>query len=945
MAGTVVAYDLTWQEVRARLQQATESQSADALQEVIQRAPEVLQRHGEELLPSVLDVCDVSHYPARKLTVLNTAWKALLLIVTAPSVSLALFHQGVDFILQQLHWSIFSHDWTDPKRAKLATFVASYVVSTVRAHPRLFLCADESHVSQVVELYYAVATTIATSERPASVLLPLYDGILIRLSAIVYALGCAACENAKETDDTALDSNDEAGGAAAAAFPGRPLDLLRACVSESAAAHVQEEAGGCDTTTAMTTAVASFGCFLHATRGIVHGMAREDAMLTEAGQPTLVWVLRALLGWLPGAAKNAALEAQSDRRCHTGDCSDAAESEIGGEALVSRVAHLAAALPHTAWSTGSAVEETEAAAATATGSSPRSASTEEPSLRQAWVDCVTQLLRLAGEQWRGSSQPLLMSTAHYLTAFAAPHPRSLALLLETWSRLCVQVSASVGSSSAHASDHALAEALQGVLSAIAVLGTSTERSGWYSGGEGGTWWQAQWLCCMAMLLGTGCAVDCSWGCPPSTLLPELVVATGAPSQWSTSAFAQLADVWYAISTLEGPVFSAAGVARPTSPGGDCTSADVRAVLRRVLDAHASSTTLSEGQHTQQSSPQLLLLIPIALRRLRRSLLSTPDTAPEQLLCTLHDALRELAPPLASVAAVVQQLCHTPSTPTTTTSASQTEKETATALKTSMVVPRFVAAAVLRELAFFPAVSADTGTPREARTSSDEVVMACVRRWIDAAFDDTENGHSALARFWATQSLLCFAEHNPDVHLEKLRLPELAATDLMQLLECPDAHSPATKPGDSQSVDVSAQAAEEQYARDAVWYARWEEAVQRSAHQVTTTNRLPGLPTEPASSSSFSPTVSELLHVLRRCQRSLKSVLESADFSVNNDENAANLSTAKSWKRPRGWSEEETADVQASVHDLLRVGQLVNTVLLTDFTTSSVTPEHGMDELK
>ncbi|KAH8617386.1 hypothetical protein ERJ75_000386100 [Trypanosoma vivax] len=92
----------------------------------------------------------------------------------------------------QLERHIFTHDWSDARRVRLAAFVASHLVSTVRAQPVLALC-DAAFVSVMTELHATVFFTVSTSERTEAAQ-QLYQTIALRLLAILNALG-AVCDN------------------------------------------------------------------------------------------------------------------------------------------------------------------------------------------------------------------------------------------------------------------------------------------------------------------------------------------------------------------------------------------------------------------------------------------------------------------------------------------------------------------------------------------------------------------------------------------------------------------------------------------------------------------------------------------------------------------------------------------------------------------------------
>ncbi|RNF02485.1 hypothetical protein TraAM80_06381 [Trypanosoma rangeli] len=123
---------------------------------------------------------------------MNAAWKLLLSVSSLTSISAPVYSGVVQFMLSQLQHHIFSHDWSDGKKIKVASFVASHVVSAVRAHPS-FATRDESLVETIVGLHVIVCLTVATSEHTEAAR-QLHQSIVVRLLAILEAMGsfCSA---------------------------------------------------------------------------------------------------------------------------------------------------------------------------------------------------------------------------------------------------------------------------------------------------------------------------------------------------------------------------------------------------------------------------------------------------------------------------------------------------------------------------------------------------------------------------------------------------------------------------------------------------------------------------------------------------------------------------------------------------------------------------------
>ncbi|KAH9588828.1 hypothetical protein LSM04_000484 [Trypanosoma melophagium] len=145
----------------------------------------------EHALPQLLILCD-SNTTEHSLVLLNASWKLLLSVASLSTVSTSVYSKILHFMFSQLQYHVFSHDWSEGKKIKLAAFIASHLVSATRAHPS-YAVRDVKLVTMIVELHSTVCLTIATSERTEAAR-QLHQIISLRLLAILEAMG-SACKN------------------------------------------------------------------------------------------------------------------------------------------------------------------------------------------------------------------------------------------------------------------------------------------------------------------------------------------------------------------------------------------------------------------------------------------------------------------------------------------------------------------------------------------------------------------------------------------------------------------------------------------------------------------------------------------------------------------------------------------------------------------------------
>ena len=259
------------------------------------------------LLSSLLSACDATTPVAgapKKLTMLNAAWKLLLAVASYKAVAPQDYEAVLLHMIEQLRWGVLTHDWSDKKRVRLATFFASHLVLAVRAHPQLLLSGTEAaqvFLAHLVRLHFAVCVTVATSTRDDEMLATLYSNIVVRLHGIFDCLGGAAAVTppavvtasataveegrAEEAAAVAGGGHDEkereAGEEDLRESPAAVEELLLHCVSVAAAAEVQEAAGGGERVL-QATATAGLSAYLHVLQGLLKKLSEGGEAATPA---------------------------------------------------------------------------------------------------------------------------------------------------------------------------------------------------------------------------------------------------------------------------------------------------------------------------------------------------------------------------------------------------------------------------------------------------------------------------------------------------------------------------------------------------------------------------------------------------------------------------------------------------------------------------------------
>lgn len=532
----------TRQELAQALQDVDHA-TAD-LQQMLQVAPDLIRKFGDAaLLPLVLHACDITQN-TRKLASVNLSWKVLLTILTGRSVSTEVYISGTLFMVQQLQFGVLSHDWSDARQRKLAAFCASHVVSAVRANPNYILepLEPNSILPDLVRLYFVISYTIAMSDRPDDEVRPLCDTVQQRLGTILEYLGSAAA--ALDTEAAAVTSSktfkDEETISTTTA-----RRLLHHCVSKSAAAQIAEGSGDA-ASSSMVVSVASLSCVLHASRGLLEGVA-------QANEAHTLLTLHVLLQWLPSMPQMPPCQK------HTNDDATAAAAASADIELLSRVQELAATLPPTAlWVT------TGAATDRGTDTSP----VEGAELRSKWIDCVRDALLGLISASVASGTPFTVPPSKavpaYISLLSSPHPQNAVLLLAAHQRLC---------ESSALSSAALPHASQNGLRILMRIGIHADTSAVPS---------LQWesLASLAVLIGFLCTSQRGGGLP-SQLCP----------QFKDSPFVTLADVSYHIMESAGSCTTSQPPLSVPISSNACLD-DVQTLLRRL--GTGTTHTPSEG---------------------------------------------------------------------------------------------------------------------------------------------------------------------------------------------------------------------------------------------------------------------------------------------------------------------------------------------------------------
>ncbi|AAQ15957.1 hypothetical protein, conserved [Trypanosoma brucei brucei TREU927] len=165
------------------LRTALSSGKADSIRTLDENA---VLLHHKQAVPELLQLCN-SVGGSHSMSLLNTAWKLLLSVAALKDVTAGLYCKILHFMLSQLQHHIFSHDWSDPKQIKLTTFVASYLVSTVRKHPS-FAVRDEAFVNSILDLHITTVFTLVTTENGEAAQ-QLQKQVGVRLLGTLGALG------------------------------------------------------------------------------------------------------------------------------------------------------------------------------------------------------------------------------------------------------------------------------------------------------------------------------------------------------------------------------------------------------------------------------------------------------------------------------------------------------------------------------------------------------------------------------------------------------------------------------------------------------------------------------------------------------------------------------------------------------------------------------------
>ena len=143
------------QSTTGRVQQALSAASLSAKCDELDKLDHaVLAAAAGDVMPHLLNLCRLDGpSPAH---VLLSAWKSLSRLVMAaeqPQLAQPLLRDVFDFVVEQIRENVLTHDWTDPKRTKLAKFSCVQALALVRANP---LAAFHTVGLKVVHLFHEV---------------------------------------------------------------------------------------------------------------------------------------------------------------------------------------------------------------------------------------------------------------------------------------------------------------------------------------------------------------------------------------------------------------------------------------------------------------------------------------------------------------------------------------------------------------------------------------------------------------------------------------------------------------------------------------------------------------------------------------------------------------------------------------------------------------------
>lgn len=706
----------TLQAVEAALADASRSQNVELMQQVL-RSPVLASADGAAaLVPHLTPLCDCTQ-ETRKLSFVNASWKALLTALSHPEVGEAAYRGGMQFMLDQLHWASFSHDWTNSKSVRLAAFVASHAVSAAKAHPLLLLPASfPSFLPQLLTLGRAVGLALSSSELDDTALLPLHDTIVPRVGGVWEAVGAAAAATSRECGE---EGEEEPAAV-------QLESTLLQCVLP-----VEEEEEGQEGIAAASAAVASLDAFLHVLEGAVPVLAASTVPLKGARAAQRVFEL--LLRWLPCGAVLTDSDDEVTQR--VANCA----RHVPPSLLL--------LVPPAAFDEGSSESQQQ-----------QQNAAEEMLAAERWVACASGALRLAAATsaaaaaaasstsssggsavpGNGSADDVLHECLVALVAcLAAPDETGRAVLLR------VAVEALVDGTMPP-------EDALPLLRLLLLLGTGAVR--------GLTTAPVQerrdalllrWAASFATLAAAVCA---AYRVSPY----DLQCGDGEAS--SASAFADVVAACMAAEADAPP--PPAGV--PPAVNDDDDLRDEILSQLRTVDAFAKqqrqSTVQLLDRHARGTAVRALLILPLLLRQYRENAAQSSEL--------LTQLLQQAAPLLSSLTLLLQGWV-----------------ETAAAPPGARQIARIAAASLLRELALYPLAC-------DSRES--QIVSACVRKWCAMGLrgDDDAEGEggdedggddSDEVALYASQCLLFFAQHNTDIPIQELRLPQRATAALALML--------------------------------------------------------------------------------------------------------------------------------------------------------------------
>ncbi|CCW70462.1 unnamed protein product [Phytomonas sp. Hart1] len=756
------------------------------VQLILKNHSKLIQEYGDDLLTIVMRRCDITTSAGSecKLLTLNIYWKVLLSILTNSHVSQSVYEMGASFMLDQLHHGVFSHNWTDSKMIKLATFFASHIVFTAKAHPKYFLCASEyALVRRVVCLFVSISFTIASSELDDDNLRPLFDNVLLRLKTLLEYLGSASITMEEGTSEYSLSGVTIKEIDAVASFNNRRyVDLLYQCISEVDVAEMMEAAGGDSSFVSMVVATASLACFLSTACGLL-----QKLTLTHTAVPRRCpqLLLSALIQWMPSVSldlQESLLKTEDPKVSYGTSCSlKTSLASIPSHfdqkemCLLSRIKELADYLPLSAlWQTNCSHLEN-------TADSFCVKRDHTGTLREQWVHRAMEVLYIAlpNSDQIDSVEEETDNTSFVLTCvlmgLATPYFQNTTLMMEAYLGLFllmsrVERSQCVGMNQDEPEPGLKDEYCAKHLSMLLQIGLIVFNECSLTVCRKGEHTSEDQRCCyiyrsrlqasLLALIGAESAI--LTGLPPSALAVRMVPHLRSPLLHIFPSFFSLADYCFFSLTDE------CGLQNNTQSKTEISIAikSVNDVFKNLFIDTSSNNQLDRSNLVFLNE-ECVIALPLALCHLRFALAVEPFNTPtDEKLEQYHSVLSSFQSMFARLTNGIQQII---------TAINEKPSDVG---NVDPIACFLLMSSLLREAAYFP-----------LDASCDKVLVACIRRWVDLSLQlascslvQLQPAFSEFLQYHAARSLFFFMECNTYVPIEQLNLSETAATFIMRFLQ-------------------------------------------------------------------------------------------------------------------------------------------------------------------